>query len=1009
MKNMKKTIRFCVFVCFVLLCSLTLISCGDKHVHAYTKENHDEIEHWHECECGEIDEKKSHTYGQWVDSSTEKKRVCTECGYEQTSSSIAHTFTEEVIAPTCTEKGYTKKVCSECGLEVLENYKDPLGHQGVTICDVCGEKILDNAFFDALITSFEENNIALKVNNLNAKIYSDDYWSSLDITFAEFLFTVTEEGEVIGYGSFDSAYGYPLFKETLKGSAILKNDKLYMKADTTTDLSQDSFSSSWEATIENKRTLYEVYDVTELNEIKTIVELVKELPVLTQVIKENENKLSLALSGVFPKVFNRDSIEGGYKFTLDFNKLVDLIDKACSLKISELIDVIFGEGVFEQIETIVPNLFDYTIDETMDLLEGLGLTLVDLFDVLDAMIKENMGEEYNLKAILVMISGKEELDGTALEILRSPLFKDVTLKQLFANFNLDTDELKPMLETYIAMAKEYTLLDLLQLSSGNETTSEEEINIKEILSLYINEYGKDLDISIYTDVKGNLLRLGLAGKVAILTESETQEAELDVEILPKLDLTKDYASLEEELKKKTTIDWDKFAEVLSEAGYEIVKEDGTIVAFQKVEVNEETKQTDIGKDMYCVSTTTHTLQKRYNLEDITITDFSENCDNWIEAIVSLEATVTSTFETTEKYYENDVFSHENAWDGRDSYSSSDSLSLYFNLETNEYKLSEDQHDFILDETKSKEPTGCTDIGKLHYVCSKCGQEKITYYTNGHSDFTYSYEFLTDLKNCRAGVLINEYCGKCKELAFSEKRDYHYDIGYSIDLGDAKICEDHTLKFYECPCGEERGFYCDLRFDGSVYQCETCGLTITAAEDTKLEGCFSTTTYTYTFYIDEEEVKKFEYEIVKNRHFYDQIECEILNNGLECDAGWVLTGHCKTCDQIIVETGSMHKTYNMKRIDLREFGGEGFLIIQSCPCGLDYRISQNGFLSQYSSETDQEENTYYICNNNPSFIIKEEQAISYKGHYVSITHTFYIGYDRETGSYLDFFSINQLRY
>ncbi|MDE7385181.1 MAG: hypothetical protein K2M84_05440, partial [Anaeroplasmataceae bacterium] len=974
---MKKTIRFCVFVCFVLLCSLTLISCGDKHVHEYTKDNHDEIEHWHECECGEIDEKKSHTYGQWVDSSTEKKRVCTECGYEQTSSSIAHTFTEEVIAPTCTEKGYTKKVCSECGLEVLENYKDPLGHQGVTICDVCGEKILDNAFFDALITSFEENNIALKVNNLNAKIYSDDYWSSLDITFAEFLFTVTEEGEVIGYGSFDSAYGYPLFKETLKGSAILKNDKLYMKADTTTDLSQDSFSSSWEATIENKRTLYEVYDVTELNEIKTIVELVKELPVLTQVIKENENKLSLALSGVFPKVFNRDSIEGGYKFTLDFNKLVDLIDKACSLKISELIDVIFGEGVFEQIETIVPNLFDYTIDETMDLLEGLGLTLVDLFDVLDAMIKENMGEEYNLKAILVMISGKEELDGTALEILRSPLFKDVTLKQLFANFNLDTDELKPMLETYIAMAKEYTLLDLLQLSSGNETTSEEEINIKEILSLYINEYGKDLDISIYTDVKGNLLRLGLAGKVAILTESETQEAELDVEILPKLDLTKDYASLEEELKKKTTIDWDKFAEVLSEAGYEIVKEDGTIVAFQKVEVNEETKQTDIGKDMYCVSTTTHTLQKRYNLEDITITDFSENCDNWIEAIVSLEAMVTSTFETTEKYYENDVFSHENAWDGRDSYSSSDSLSLYFNLETNEYKLSEDQHDFILDETKSKEPTGCTDIGKLHYVCSKCGQEKITYYTNGHSDFTYSYEFLTDLKNCRAGVLINEYCGKCKELAFSEKRDYHYDIGYSIDLGDAKICEDHTLKFYECPCGEERGFYCDLRFDGSVYQCETCGLTITAAEDTKLEGCFSTTTYTYTFYIDEEEVKKFEYEIVKNRHFYDQIECEILNNGLECDAGWVLTGHCKTCDQIIVETGSMHKTYNMKRIDLREFGGEGFLIIQSCPCGLDYRISQNGFLSQYSSETDQEENTYYICNNNPSFIIKEEQAISYK--------------------------------
>ncbi|MDE5856038.1 MAG: hypothetical protein K2H06_03225, partial [Anaeroplasmataceae bacterium] len=503
---MKKTIRICFFVCFVLLCCLTLISCGEVHAHEYSKDNHDENEHWHECECGEIDEKKSHTYGQWVDSTTEKKRVCTECGYEQTSSGISHTFTEEVIAPTCTEKGYTKKVCSECSLEVLENYKDPLGHQGVTICDVCGEKILDSAFFDALITSLEENSIALKVNNLNLKATRTTFYgfegseSVLDIAFAEFLFTVTEEGEVIGYGSFDSVYQYGPFTETMNGSAILKNDKLYMKAYLTKGVSNDKYGVfAWDITIDNEQAFYEVYDINqldELQEIKTLIELVKALPILTQTIKENENKISLVLSGIFPKVFNRESSEGGYKFTLDFNKLVDLVDKACSLKISELIDVIYGEGAFEQIETVLPNLFDYTIAETMDLLEELGLTLVDLFDVLDAMIKENMGEEYNLKAILIMISGKEELDGTALEILRSPLFKDVTLKQFLANFNLDTDELKPILETYIAMAKEYTILDILQSSSGDQEASEE-INIKELLSLYVSEYGKNIDCRLY--------------------------------------------------------------------------------------------------------------------------------------------------------------------------------------------------------------------------------------------------------------------------------------------------------------------------------------------------------------------------------------------------------------------------------------------------------------------------------------------------------------------------------
>ncbi|MDE6407329.1 MAG: hypothetical protein K2K50_01825, partial [Anaeroplasmataceae bacterium] len=753
-----------------------------------------------------------------------------------------------------------------------------------------------------------------------------------------------------------------------------------MKSSTTTAPNQDKFDMlSWDVTIDNKQTYYGSFDIDQLegfDELKTILELVKALPMITQVIKENENKLSLMLSGVFPKVFDRESIEGGYKFTLDFNKVIDLVDKACSLKISELIDELFGEGVFEQIETIVPNLFDYTIDETMDLLESLGLTLVDLFDALDAMIKENMGEEYNLKAILVMISGKEDLDGTALEILRSPLFKDVTLKQLLANFELDTDELKPMLEAYIAMAKEYTLLDLLLQPSSDPATSEE-INIKEILSYYMNEYGKDVDISIYTDVKGNLLRFALAGNVVIPSETETMEAKLDVEILPNVDLVKDYASLEEELKKKTAIDLDKFVEALSEAGYEIIKEDDKVVAFQKVETEENSDQFETGEKMYYILTQTRTIQTVYSLDDITMNGVSDNCGNWLEADISIVSEVAYSNKATKKYYEDDVLIHEELLDESvDFYSSQDSFSLYINLETNEYKLFEDQHDFVLDETKSKEPVDCTDIGELHYICSKCGKEQTTYYIIGHSNYTYEYEFLTEVKNCRSGVLVKGYCGKCKKLAITQECEYHYNIGYSIDLGDAKICEDHKLSFYDCPCGEDRGFSCDLGFDGRKFYCDTCGLTITVSEDTKLEGCSSITAYSYTFYINEEKITDLKYDIVKARHFYDQIECEILNNGIECYDGWVLTGHCKTCDQIIVEVGREHKTYSMKRIDLSLYGGEGLFVIQSCPCGLYYRISENAFFSNYTSERDQEGNIYYTCINIPSFIIKEEREISY---------------------------------
>jgi ribosomal protein S27AE len=39
-----------------------------------------------------------------------------------------HTYESVVIAPTCTEQGYTKHTCSKCGDAYNDNYVDALGH-----------------------------------------------------------------------------------------------------------------------------------------------------------------------------------------------------------------------------------------------------------------------------------------------------------------------------------------------------------------------------------------------------------------------------------------------------------------------------------------------------------------------------------------------------------------------------------------------------------------------------------------------------------------------------------------------------------------------------------------------------------------------------------------------------------------------------------------------------------------------------------------------------------------
>lgn len=52
-----------------------------------------------------------------------------------------HSYTADVTAPTCTERGYTTHTCA-CGESYVDSYVDALGHKynSVGVCTVCGEK-----------------------------------------------------------------------------------------------------------------------------------------------------------------------------------------------------------------------------------------------------------------------------------------------------------------------------------------------------------------------------------------------------------------------------------------------------------------------------------------------------------------------------------------------------------------------------------------------------------------------------------------------------------------------------------------------------------------------------------------------------------------------------------------------------------------------------------------------------------------------------------------------------
>ena len=99
----------------------------------------------HKCKCGYEykdyeTEALGHSFGSWrvttpetADRDGEEKRICTRenCEYIEMRKipklDHTHEYTETVVEPTCTEKGYTLHKC-ECGDEYKDNETEALGH-----------------------------------------------------------------------------------------------------------------------------------------------------------------------------------------------------------------------------------------------------------------------------------------------------------------------------------------------------------------------------------------------------------------------------------------------------------------------------------------------------------------------------------------------------------------------------------------------------------------------------------------------------------------------------------------------------------------------------------------------------------------------------------------------------------------------------------------------------------------------------------------------------------------
>lgn len=107
---------------------------------------------WRECTlCGETTDyllldPLGHTFGEWYVLTAptctqigEEVRECGVCAFQETAQlpKLGHSYTVEVVPPTCTARGHTRHTCIRCPEQYLTDYTPPLGHryEGVVILE----------------------------------------------------------------------------------------------------------------------------------------------------------------------------------------------------------------------------------------------------------------------------------------------------------------------------------------------------------------------------------------------------------------------------------------------------------------------------------------------------------------------------------------------------------------------------------------------------------------------------------------------------------------------------------------------------------------------------------------------------------------------------------------------------------------------------------------------------------------------------------------------------------
>ena len=335
---------------------------------------------------------------------TMENGVCTVCGQ-----GCDHNFVKgEVVAPTCTERGYTVYTCSACGSTENREYTDPAGHtykDDWTKCSVCGaenpavETVYGNIVKDMMsgeyIISTQDVRIVYTLSatpNVGQTVTVDLFEAVIKFENGKLLFSANGkmEMEERAYGN-RSPVEFRMYGDGAYVWMDLYNASIYG------DGTKNEYTSLQVGTYES--TIFSMFGTgAPAQKVAEVVGMIAGL------FNGDNGMVNDIVKALMQEFLLGKAVGEGYEFTLDHQALQKLNQTLYEKNVAAFVDAYFGDGSYDSIINYIRENEDTTLDGfktyVLDNLESMGVDRDGLVGIVNTVLTMASGTPTDLDELI---------------------------------------------------------------------------------------------------------------------------------------------------------------------------------------------------------------------------------------------------------------------------------------------------------------------------------------------------------------------------------------------------------------------------------------------------------------------------------------------------------------------------------------------------------------------------------------------------------------------------------